>query len=264
MARTFSRLARGINLPGTGVILLVLVGWQLLVSSGVIAFASLPGPDGIVSGFGQLLSQDGLWGPLGHTLLAVAVAWALAVSAGTVLGLLVGLNATVASWANATIDILRSLPVIAFVPIAILIWGPATEAEVLVAAYAAVWPMLVSTSQGVRSVTPRQRDVARTFQLSPVATLRKIIIPAATAAMLVGARLALGIAVVVAVVTEMIGPPLGLGYGLITAQTAEQPEQMWALVLVVGITGVLLNSALIWLTRLAFPGIADAAARSTR
>lgn len=264
MARTSSRPPRWVNLPGAGVILLLLATWQLLVSTKVIDFASLPGPAGIGSGFGQLLSQGGLWGPLGHTLLAVAFAWALAVSAGTVLGLLVGLNAAFASWANATIDVLRSLPVIAFVPIAILIWGPATEAEVLVAAYAAAWPMLVSTSQGVRSVTPAQRDVARTFQLSRAATLWKIVIPAAIAPMLVGARIALGITVVVAVVTEMIGPPLGLGYGLITAQTAQQPAQMWALVLVVGITGVMLNSALIWLTRLALPGIAGAADRSAR
>jgi sulfonate transport system permease protein len=274
MARTFSEkpqprvtlggLARAVNLPGLGVIAVLLAAWQLIVSAKVIDFASLPGPAGIVAGLGQLLREDGLWGPLGHTVLTAAIAWALAVSAGTVAGLLIGLNPRVASWGYATIDILRSLPVIAFVPIAILIWGPAGKAEVLVAAYAAIWPMLVNTSQGVRGVTPAMRDVARTLRLSRSATIRKIVIPAATAPMLVGARIALGICVVVTVVTEMIGPPLGLGYGLISAQSAQQPEQMWALVLVVGITGAALNAALTWLTRLAFPGVATAAARSAR
>lgn len=264
MAPTFSRLARGVNGPGLGVIVLVLLLWQLAVSTHLIDFASLPGPSGIASGFGQLLSEGAFWQPFGHTLLAVASAWALAVAVGALAGLLVGLSQTAGSWASATIDILRSLPVIAFVPIAILIWGPATKAEVFVAAYAAVWPMLVNTSQGVRSVAPALRDVAATFRLSRLTTLRSIIVPAATASMLVGARIALGISVVVAVVTEMIGPPLGLGYGLITAQTAEQPAQMWALVIVVGLTGVLLNAVLILITRLAFPGVTAAAARSAR
>lgn len=264
MARTFSRFARAVNLPGIGVIVAVIAVWQLLVSTKVLNFSSLPGPSGIASGFSQLSSEGSLWGPFGHTIYAVLIAWALAVAVGALVGILVGLNAMVASWANATIDILRSLPVIAFVPIAILIWGPATKAEVLVAAYAAVWPMLINTSRGVQSVTPRQRDVARTFRLSRLATLRKIVIPAAIAPMLVGARIALGISVVVVVVTELIGPPLGLGYGLITAQSAQQFGQYWALVLLVGITGVLLNAALVGLTRLAFPGLIGTINRSAR
>lgn len=244
-----------VNWQCLGVVVGLLVAWQLLVAVKVLDFQSLPGPSGIVSGLGQLLSEDSLWGPLGHTLLAVLIAWALAVAVGTLLGLAVGLMAPVAAWASPAIDLFRSLPVIAFVPIAILIWGPATEAEVLVAAYAAVWPMLVNTSRGVAAVGSRLHDVARTFRLSPIATIWKIIIPAAVGPMLVGARIALGITIVVAVVTEMIGPPLGLGYGLITAQNAEQPAQMWALVLVVGVVGVLANALLVWLSRAAFPAV---------
>lgn len=263
-SRSRSRLTRAVNLPGLGVIVLVLALWQLLVGTKVIDFTSVPAPSGIVSGFQQLLDQGDFWGPFGHTLQVIAAAWALAVAVGVLVGLLVGLNAVVASWVSATTDILRSLPVIAFIPIAILIWGPATEAEVLVAAYAAVWPMLVNTSQGVRGVAPALHDVARTFRLSRIATLRTIVIPAAAGPMLVGARIALGITVVVVVVTEMLGPPLGLGYALITAQSAQQPGQMWALILVVGITGVLLNAVLVQLTRLAFPGITGAAERSAR
>ena len=131
------------------------------------------------------------------------MAWAIAVVVGGLLGLLLGLNATVASWTSATVDVFRSMPVVAFVPIAILVWGPATKAEVIVGAYAAVWPMLINTAGGIRGIAPRLRDVAATLRLSRLATLVKIVIPATAPAMIVGARLALGTALVVCVVAEM-------------------------------------------------------------
>ncbi|HVW17452.1 MAG TPA: ABC transporter permease [Solirubrobacteraceae bacterium] len=264
MAARARRALAAVNWLGIGVIVAVLGAWQLLVSAGAIHYHSLPGPLGIWDGLRDLVRIGTLWPALRHTLLAVAQAWGLAVGVGGVAGLLLGSNRTVASWTNATVDVFRSLPVVAFIPIAILIWGPATKAEVLVAAYAAVWPMLVNTAGGVRGVAPRLHDVARSLRLSRTATAVKIVMPATGAAMMVGARLALGTALVVCVVAEMIGVPLGIGYNLVLEQSADQPARMWAYVLIVGVLGILVNAVLVRAMRCAFPGVSALATRAGR
>jgi sulfonate transport system permease protein len=253
-----------VNWLGLGVLVALLVAWQALVSAGIMDIHSLPGPFGIWDGLRELAETDELWTRLGHTIKAVAIAWGLAVAVGGFLGLVLGINRTIASWTSATVDVFRSLPVVAFVPIAILIWGPATKAEVVVAAYAALWPMLMNTAGGARNVAPRLHDVARTLRLSRAQTLRKIMMPATGVSMIVGARLSLGIALVVCVVTEMLGPPLGVGNGLIFEQSADQPERMWAYVLVVGTLGIFLNALLVVGTRVAFPGVSRLAVKDFR
>jgi ABC-type nitrate/sulfonate/bicarbonate transport system permease component len=248
-----------VNWLGLAVLVGVLAVWQLVVSVGLIHAHSLPGPIGIWDGFTELIDSGDLGPALRHTITAVLLAWGLAVLVGGLLGLILGVNQTVASWTTATVDVFRSLPVLAFIPIAILIWGPATKAEVFVGAYAAVWPMLMNTAGGARNVGPRLRDVARSLRLSRTRTLLAVVMPATGVSMLVGARLALGLALVVCVVTEMLGAPFGVGYGLILEQSADQPERMWAYILIVGVLGILLNALLVASTRIAFPGVSQLA-----
>lgn len=261
MAARGRRLAGAVNWLGLGVLAGLLAAWQLAVAAGALDAHALPGPLGILDGLRDLAATDALWPRLRHTLTAVLLAWAIAVAAGGVGGLLLGSSPTVAAWTGASVDVLRSLPVLALIPIAVLVWGPAMRTEVAVAAYAAVWPMLVTTAGGARTAAPRLRDVARTLRLSRADTVLKVLMPQAGVAMVVGARLALGIALVVCVVAEMLGTPLGIGAGLIAEQAADQPERMWAYVAVVGLLGVGLNAALVAVTRVAFPGVARLADR---
>jgi ABC-type nitrate/sulfonate/bicarbonate transport system permease component len=247
------RGAAAINPLGLAVIVAVLVIWQLLITSRAIHYSSIPGPIQIASGLGYI-AGNGMWSQLGHTLRCVMEAWGIAVGAGGLAGLMLGLNRTVSGWAGAAVDVFRSLPVVAFIPIAILIWGPGSEAEVILGAYAAVWPMLVNTAGGVRGVAPQLHDVARTLRLSRVATVAKIVVPSTGAAMLVGARLALTVALVVCVVAEMLGLQAGLGNALMLEQQGDEPARMWAYVLIVGVLGLIANVGLVKAVRLMFPG----------
>jgi ABC-type nitrate/sulfonate/bicarbonate transport system permease component len=261
------RVALGFNWLGVAVIVAVLGIWQLLVSSRALDYSSLPAPSQIASGLGYLASHGsnivsaGMWSDLGHTVRCVLEAWAFALLIGGLGGLLIGLNPTVASWASATIDMFRSLPIIALIPIAILIWGPGSKAEVILGAYAAVWPMLVNTTGGVRSVPPQLRDVARTLRLSRWQTLIKVVMPATGAAMLVGARLALTVALVVCVVAEMLGLQTGIGNAILLEQSADEPARMWAYVLIVGVLGIIANAGLVRAVRLVFPGVSAVSER---
>jgi ABC-type nitrate/sulfonate/bicarbonate transport system permease component len=102
-------------------------------------------------------------------------------------------------------------------------------------------------------VPDRLHDVARTFGLSPLRTILEIQLPSAFPAILVGARLAMTTALVLAVIAEMIGNPDGLGYALVFTQQALQPAQMWAYIVVIGLLGVALNGLLVASSR-AVPG----------
>ena len=190
------------------------------------------------------------------------IAWAIAVVVGGVAGLLVALNATVASWASATVDLFRSLPVIALIPIAILIWGTGTKTEIILGAYAGIWPMLINTAGGARSVPPRLLEVAQTLQLSRAATLLKVVMP-------VDRR----------VDARRRAPGAGDDPGdlrrrgdpraaerrrqqLVLEQRRTSRRGMWAYVLVIGCLGILVNFALVRLVRILFPGVAAASERS--
>ena len=265
MGDRLRRGGRAVNWPGIAVILALLIVWQVLVGTGVVGVDSLPGPIDIWHGFRELTGADGgLWAAVAHTVRIVLMAWAIGAGAGLILGLLLALNPVVASWGYATVDMLRSLPVVALIPIAILVWGTGDLTEVILGAYAALWPMLINTAGGVRGVTPRLRDVSRTLQLSRTGTLVKIVLPATGSSILVGARLSLATALVVCVVSEMLGLQSGVGNQLVLEQSGMQPARMWVYVLLVGVLGLIINAGLIRAFRVLFPGVAAVAERSSR
>ncbi|MFG1926951.1 ABC transporter permease [Cryptosporangium sp. NPDC048952] len=254
----------GVNWLGLAVVVLVLVGWQVLAKAGTVEGA-LPAPTEIWAGLRYLSGEDGgLWPALQHTIGVVLIAWLIGAALGAVLGIVLSSNKILASWSTATVDMLRSLPVIALIPIAILLWGNGDETEIVLGAYAALWPMLINTAGGVRSVNPRLREVGRTLGLSRLRVATRVVMPAAGAAMLVGARLSLATTLVVCVVAEMLGLQSGVGNQLVLQQSGMQPARMWVYVLVTGALGLLANAGMLRAFRLLFPGVAAVAERSER
>lgn len=236
---------------------LVLIGlWQLLVETKILHYKELPAPSAIAGSLGQLVSHTDWGASLAHTVVVTIVGWALAGAVGVALGLAVGLSYRTWQWSMASIDVLRALPIIAFVPVAVLIFGLTSKMEVVLVVYAAFWPVVINTIAGVRSVSPQLRDVARTFHLSRLATVRKIVLPASAPQVIVGLRLALALSLVLAVVAEMVGNPAGLGYRLVYEQNALRPDLMFGYVFTIGIVGILLNALFVGGVRLAFPGLA--------
>ena len=263
MVTRVRKLAPGFNWLGFATVVGVLLVWQLLVDTKILDYSAIPSPTEIFTGF-RYIAGDGMWGDLWHTVRCVLLGWLIAVFLGGSIGLLLSLNPTVATWSSATVDVFRSLPVVALIPIAILIWGTGSKSEIILGAYAGVWPMLINTAGGVRSLSPRLVDVASILRLSPMAKLTKIVIPSTGAAMLVGARLALATTLVICVVAEILGLQSGLGSALSLEQAGDQPARMWAYVVIVGVLGVLVNGGLVRLVRLAFPGVAASQERSAQ
>ncbi|HVL28599.1 MAG TPA: ABC transporter permease [Acidimicrobiales bacterium] len=235
----------------------VLVGfWELLVRGGVVEFDFLPAPSGIAAALASLAASGDLLPPLLHTLRSTIVGWVIGACAGVALGVWLGLSQRAWRYSMASIEVMRAIPPISLVPVALLVFGFSLRMELTLIVYVGAWTVLVNTIDGVRSVRPELLDVGRMLRMSRLRVVRSLILPAALPSVIVGLRLALSLSLVLAVVAQMIGNPAGLGNALIRAQQALQPEQMFAYVFTIGALGVSLNGALRYASTRAFPALA--------
>lgn len=247
-------LIRRLNPLGlaTGALLIGL--WQLAVVTHVLEFDYLPEPSAIAVGLKDITVTGELQRNLVHTLTASLTGWALAAVAGVAIGVLLGLFRPVWQYSMASIEALRALPIVAFVPVAVLLLGFTLKMEIVVAFYAALWPILLNTQAGVRAVDRRLLEVGDVMGFGRVERLWKLVLPASTSYIIVGLRLGLSISLVLTLVAEMVGNPAGLGYALIQKGQTLNPEQMFAYVMVIGVCGIILNAALMILARLTLRG----------
>ena len=237
----------------------VLVGlWELLVRSGTVDFQFLPAPSAIAGGAQDLLSSGDLIPNVVHTVRVTLLGWLLASTLGIGLGLLLGLSETAWRWSMASIEVMRAIPPVSLVPVALLVFGFSIRMELTIIVFVSAWPVLVNTIDGVRGVRTELLDVARMMRLSRATRITKMILPAAMPSIIVGLRLSLSLSLVLAVVAEMIGNPNGLGNALVSAQQALQPEDMFAYVFAIGLLGVGLNTAFTYISARLVPSAAGA------
>ena len=239
-----TRSLRGVNVLGLLTMAALLGLWEALVRSGVLQYQFLPAPSAILTGARALLSSGKLVPNLLHTLEVTLLGWLAASALGITLGLVLGLSDAAWRWSMASIEVMRAIPPVTLVPVALLVFGFSIRMELMIIVFVAAWPVLVNAIDGVRGVRPELVDLARTFRLPPTTRVTKILLPWAMPSIVVGLRLAMSLSLVLAVVAEMIGNPAGLGNGLIRSQQALQPGQMFAYVLTIGLLGIGLNAAL--------------------
>jgi ABC-type nitrate/sulfonate/bicarbonate transport system permease component len=241
----------------------VLVGlWEVVVRSGALEFQFLPAPSAIAGGAKGLLSSGDLAANVAHTVRVTLIGWLLASALGIGLGLLLGLSETAWRWSMASIEVMRAIPPVSLVPVALLVFGFSIRMELMIILFVSAWPVLVNTIDGVRGVRAELLDVARMLRMSTVTRITKMVLPAAMPSIVVGLRLALSLSLVLAVVAEMIGNPDGLGNALVSAQQALRPEEMFAYVFAIGMLGVGLNAALGYLSARLVPSVAGGARKA--
>jgi sulfonate transport system permease protein len=229
--------------------------WQLAVELGRLRYQFLPAPSAIMGALGRLTESGELPGAVLHTVSAALGGWVIASVAAVLVGLVLGLSRTAWSFTMSSVEVLRAVPAISLVPLAILLFGFSLRTEITVITYVAWWPVLVATVAGVSQVTQRHEDVARALQLSRGARVLKVVLPTAMSQIIVAMRLALSLALALAVVTEMVGNPAGVGYQMILAQQAIQPAEMFAYILVIGVIGIAFNAVFVNLTSWLLPGL---------
>jgi ABC-type nitrate/sulfonate/bicarbonate transport system permease component len=239
----------GVNMPGTLTLLALAALWEAAVRFHAIEFDYLPAPSAIAAALVDVVRSGELLADTAHTMRSVVIGWLIASAIGIALGLLFGFSAFARRNFLASFEILRPLPSIAFLPVALLLFSFSLTTELIVIVYASIWPIFVNTMGGIQGVATRLHEVSRTLRLSRVRTLGTVLIPAAAPAIVVGCRLAMGTTLVMAIIAEMLGNPHGLGYAIVDALQAIQPARMFAYVLFTGVLAITLNAALVAVSR---------------
>jgi ABC-type nitrate/sulfonate/bicarbonate transport system permease component len=169
--------------------------------------------------------------------------YALAVTAGVLVGLILGSLPKLLDAVEPELEFFRAVPAVALLPVAVTMLGLDSTMRISVIAFGAVWPILLNTLAAISSIDTVQRDVQDAFGLSTWTRLRRVRLGAAVPQILTGARTSLSIAVVLIVVSEMEGADRGIGNFILTAQRDFAITDMWTGMVVLGALGYLLNLA---------------------
>lgn len=179
---------------------------------------------------------------LGSAAAGLAVGFVL----GVLLGTWLGLSARAGRWGFLTVEVMRPIPSVALIPLAMLVYGFGVRMEASVVAFAVFWPMLVLAQAAARQVDLRLLEVADALRLSPAARLFKIVLPAMIPRLFVALRLGVAIALVVAVTVEIAANPHGLGYAIMMAQQSLDPALMLAWLFWIAVLGYAVNAGALW------------------
>ena len=179
-----------------------------------------------------------LWPSLVNLGVGYGLALVVGIGAGTLLGLAPRLST--ALW--PTLEFLRAVPGVALLPVFVILLGVGPAMKVALIATGAMWPILLNTVDGVRSVEPTLRDVAASFRIPLAVRLRRIVLPSASPQIFSGARISLSVAVILIVVSEMVGANGGIGYFVRSAERSFAIPEMWSGIIVLGLVGYALNT----------------------
>lgn len=178
------------------------------------------------------------------SLYRVGAGLGIAVLVGIPLGILVGYFLRVNLMTNTVFQFIRMTSPLAWMPIAVILFGVGDKPVLFLIAVAAVWPMVINTAHAVRSVNPIWVKVVKMLGADDRGVLRRAVIPAVIPDMLTGLRISLGISWVVLVPAEMLGVPSGLGYYILDTRDRFNYSELMAVILVVGFLGFLTDTLL--------------------
>jgi len=226
------------------VVAAAILGWREIVAFKLVSPVFLPAPDRAFAALWHGLAASDLGEKLAGTIEHMLGGWLIASIVGIALGALIGSSAGVRSYVAPSLEFLRPLPASAVIPVAIAIFGYSSAMALGVIGFGAVWPMLLATMHGFGAVEPRLKEVARALGLSGFETAIKISLPSATPDILAGLRLGLTVALILAVVCEMIAGLDGLGQWVLLAARAYRSADLFAGVILLGAVGVVANALL--------------------
>jgi ABC-type nitrate/sulfonate/bicarbonate transport system permease component len=232
------------------------VAWQLVTQAGADPY--FPTPLEILrrckelwltSPTGGFAIADTVYVDILPSLGRVLLGWALAAVIGIVVGTALGRSRTGMDYVGPLFAFFRALPSPALLPVFLLLFGIESGMKIALIVFAAIWPVLLNTVDGVRSVDSVKTDTAKSFRTPRSQWVMMVVLPAALPKIFAGLRLSLAISVILMVVSEMVGVTSGIGYQLRNAQSLFEFTTMWAWIVLLGIIGYGLNLALLAVER---------------
>jgi NitT/TauT family transport system permease protein len=250
----FKTKIKGIWLP-----LILTLFWELLIRSGKINPQVLPAPSAVFVRWYQYLIpaekfdpaqmsyikwmfSGELIGDLWASFYRVFLGFAIGAGLALPIGLLMGASNKIYDYCNPTFQILRPIPPIAFIPLAILWFGLGNPPAVFLIALGAFFPVLMNTVVGVRAVDNIYIRAAKNLGASPYVMFTRVILPAATPYILSGVRIGIGTGFICMIVAEMIAVNSGLGYRILEAREYFWSDKIIAGMFTIGLLGLAIDT----------------------
>ena len=218
--------------------------WQWAGSRQLVNTSILPKPTLILEKLADMILDGSLVRYTLVSLKRVFLGYCLGGGIGLVFGFMIGLNRRLEQFINLYIGILRPIPPIAWIPFLILALGIGELSKITVIAIGSFWPLLLNTIEGVHAADESLLELGRVLEKDRKTVIFKIILPSAVPSVFTGARLGISRAWSCVVTAEMIAASAGVGYLIQYARELSQPAVMLVGVAVIGLIGLLIDSAM--------------------
>ena len=223
----------------------VLALWALVTNLGWVNHALVPSPQEVLQATVAAIRDGSLWRNTVASLTRVVEGFAVAMVIAVPLGALMGLSGTLRGLVEPLIELLRPVPPIAFIPLAILWFGIGEVSKVMIIAYGAFFPIFVNTMSGFRDVDRVHIRAAETLGAHRFHLFRDVVLPSAFPQIVTGARLGMGMAFIVLVAAELVASSEGLGYLINDARFSFRTDQIFVGIITIGVLGLALNKGLL-------------------
>jgi ABC-type nitrate/sulfonate/bicarbonate transport system permease component len=221
-------------------IIALIAAWQAVGAAGTLYY--LPSFTTVASHVGTLLSGSELTSTVLPSAGRAVAGYLLGSALGLTVGVLIGYQRSLDPWVRPVLEFFRALPAPLAVSLGLVLLGFSTPTRIVVIAFGCFWPVVVNADDGARRVDQRLLDTARVAQLSRPAILLRVVLPASLPQAVAGLRFGVSIALVMMVISELIGASSGLGYFISNAENNFAYADLWAAVVVLGIIGWLATS----------------------
>jgi sulfonate transport system permease protein len=223
----------------------LLLAWEVLVRTGFIGGRLTPPPSHIAGTLRELAISGDLLTHVWVTLKRVLFGFALGAGAGTVLGALTGFAPRIARIVDPTLQALRAIPSVAWVPLFILWFGIFETSKIMLIAVGVFFPVYLGVYGAITGVDRRIVEVGRVYRLSNFDLIRRILLPSILPGYVLALRAGLGLGWMFVVAAEFMGASEGLGYLLVDGQQLGKPDQILAAILVFAVVGKATDTLLI-------------------
>jgi sulfonate transport system permease protein len=239
----------GLRLAGFLLPVVLAILWEILVRAGLANGRLMPPPSVVGKTLWQLAVSGELWTHAAATLWRVAAGFGIGAAVGTALGALTGALPLARGLLDPTLQALRAIPSIAWVPLFILWFGIFEASKVALIAVGVFFPVYLGVAAAILSIDRKIVEVGRVFRLGRLAMVRRVLLPAILPDWFTALRGGLGLGFMFVVAAEIMGASEGLGYLLVDGQQLGRPDTIIAAIIAFAVLGKLADGLLLALTR---------------
>ena len=220
---------------------LLIILWQALAGSGLLLEVILPSPVKVIKAFFEMIKDGSLGADLAVSGKRVLIGYLWGAGIALILGVFSGLNKIAERVFSPIINVIRQIPLYAWMPIIILWFGIGEVSKEIIIARGVLIPIYLNTLQGIKGVQAEYFELAEVLELKRSVFLRKIVLPSTVSSIFTGLRLGAGNAWMAVVAAEMLGGLTGLGYALMKSREFLWSDKLIALMVVIGVIGVVID-----------------------